>query len=289
MYSGLRNLDSQNIKLMQTFTMFRCLNLLLLLLLCLVYHSENTSKPVSGEKGGNVTLTCEFKAIKIVHIELFSQSEDIDVCQDEECSDRVFKEGNCDVVIKNLSFSDAGKYILRIYYNNQSELELQTREYQLHIHDEITVKTGEELELHVLLSNADKVQKSSSGEWREVWSRTDGVQSDQLNENDENLIFKVFLDRDAGTYRVLDTEGEILITVTVTESGTESKDKLENDKDKTNGTEQQTKWIVPVVVCLVILVVLIVISVIIRRRQHRGHTQVPAEENQEPPQELEEL
>ncbi|XP_016115850.1 uncharacterized protein [Sinocyclocheilus grahami] len=270
--------------------MFRYLNLLLLLF-CLVYHSENTSKPVSGEKGGNVTLTCEFKAIKIVHIELNSRSEDIDVCQDEECSGRVFKEGNCDVVIKNLSFSDAGKYILRVYYtNDQTELERLIRTYQLHIHDEITVKTGEELKMSVLLSNADKVEKSSSGEWREVWSRTDGVQSDRLNVTDGNLIFKSFTASDAGTYRVLDTEGEILITVTVTESDTESKDKLDTDEDKTDGTEQQTKWIVPVVVCLVILaVIVIVISVIIRRRQHRGHTQVPAEENTEHRQELEEL
>uniref|UniRef100_A0A672MAD4 Immunoglobulin subtype domain-containing protein n=1 Tax=Sinocyclocheilus grahami TaxID=75366 RepID=A0A672MAD4_SINGR len=84
------------------------------------------------------------------------------------------------------------------------------------ISDEISVKIGEELELDVLLSNADKVETNSSGEWREVWSRTDRVQSDRLNENDENLIIKAFLASDAGTYRVLDTEGEILITVTAT-------------------------------------------------------------------------
>ncbi|XP_016385733.1 uncharacterized protein LOC107722018, partial [Sinocyclocheilus rhinocerous] len=202
----------------------------------------NTSKPVSGEKRGYVTLTCE-------------------------------SEAN--------NFGDAGKYFLNVYYtNDQTELEQQIRTYQLHIHDEITVKTGEELKMSVLLSNADKVEKSSSGEWREVWNRTDGVQSDRLNDNDGNLIFKAFLASDAGTYRVLDTEGEILITVTITESGTESKDKLENDKDKTNGTEQHKNWIVSVVVCLVVLA-LIVISVIIWRRQHRGHVQVPVQENTE--------
>lgn len=71
--------------------------------------------------------------------------------------------------------------------------------------------------MSVLLSNADKVKTNSSGEWKEVWSRTDGVQSDRMNDdNDGNLIIKSFLDRDAGTYRVLDSEGEILITVTVT-------------------------------------------------------------------------
>ncbi|XP_016109338.1 uncharacterized protein [Sinocyclocheilus grahami] len=193
------------------------------------------------------------------------------ICQTEECSDQVFKEGDCDVVIKNLSFSDAGKYILGIYYNN--DLEQLIRTYQLHIHDEISVKIGEELELDVLLSNADKVETNSSGEWREVWSRTDRVQSDRLNENDENLIIKAFLASDAGTYRVLDTEGEILITVTVTES----KEKLD--------TEQHKNWIFPhiVVVCLVILFG-IVISVIIRRLQHRGYEQGWVQKNPEPPQ-----
>lgn len=82
--------------------------------------------------------------------------------------------------------------------------------------DEISVKTGEELKMSVLLSNADKVETNSSGEWKEVWSRTDGVQSDRMNDNDGNLIIKSFLDSDAGTYRVLDSEGEILITVTIT-------------------------------------------------------------------------
>ena len=70
--------------------------------------------------------------------------------------------------------------------------------------------------MSVLLSNADKVKTKSSGEWKEVWSRTDGVQSDQMNETDGNLIIKSFKATDAGTYRVLDSEGEILITVTVT-------------------------------------------------------------------------
>ncbi|XP_016109336.1 uncharacterized protein [Sinocyclocheilus grahami] len=261
--------------------MFNRLNLVLF---CLVYHSGNTSISVRGKNGVNVTLTCESEVNNIVHTELFSESEEIDVCQDEECSVRVFKEGNCDVVIKNLSFSDAGKYYLHVYYtNDQTELKRLIRTYHLHIHDEITVKTGEELKMSVLLSNADKVEKSSSGEWREVWKRDHGVWSNRLMDTDGNLIIKSFLDRDAGTYRVLDTEGEILITLTVTESGTESKDKLSfTDKDKTEDTEQQTKWIVPVVVCLVILAVN-VISVIIWRHQHRGHTQVPVQENTEPP------
>ncbi|XP_042602389.1 uncharacterized protein LOC109091668 [Cyprinus carpio] len=206
-----------------SFTMFKCLNLLLLLLFCFVYQREilsagNPLISVSGKKRGSVTLTCEHETNNIVQIKLITRSRDIDVCQTEECSGRVFKEGNCDVVIKNLSFSDAGKYFLHLYYNNdQTELERQIRTYQLHIHDEISVKTGEELKMSVLLSNADKVKTKSSGEWKEVWKRGHGVWSDRMiDDNDGNLIIKAFLDSDAGTYRVLDSEGEILITVTIT-------------------------------------------------------------------------
>uniref|UniRef100_A0A672MR74 Immunoglobulin subtype domain-containing protein n=1 Tax=Sinocyclocheilus grahami TaxID=75366 RepID=A0A672MR74_SINGR len=81
---------------------------------------------------------------------------------------------------------------------------------------EITVKTGKPLKMSVLFPNADKVEKNSSGAWREVWSRTDGVQSDRLNVTDGNLIIKAFTASDAGTYRVLDSKEKTLITVTVT-------------------------------------------------------------------------
>uniref|UniRef100_A0A672ND79 Immunoglobulin subtype domain-containing protein n=1 Tax=Sinocyclocheilus grahami TaxID=75366 RepID=A0A672ND79_SINGR len=84
--------------------------------------------------------------------------------------------------------------------------------------DEVSVKTGEELKLDVLLSNADKVQHQSrrSTEWMKDWSRTDGVQRERITISDGNLIISNFTPRDAGTYRVLDPDGEILITVTVT-------------------------------------------------------------------------
>ncbi|XP_026088213.1 uncharacterized protein LOC113062518 isoform X2 [Carassius auratus] len=247
----------------------------LLLMLGLITYSaqfKTSSISVSGEKRGNITVRCEHEDNNIDLIDLFTPSKEIEVCETEECSGRVFKEGNCDVVIKNLIFSDAGKYTLRIYYNNdQTELK-----YQLHIHDEISVKAGEELKMSVLVSDADKVKTNSSGEWKEVWTRDHGVQSDRMNDdNDGNLIIKSFLDSDAGTYRVLDTEGEILITVTV--RGRKSTEKLDDtDEDKTEDTEHHKNWIVSVVVCLVISAVfVIVISVIKWRRQHRDHTQVP--------------
>ncbi|KAF4101004.1 hypothetical protein G5714_019200 [Onychostoma macrolepis] len=123
--------------------------------------------------------------------------------------------------------------MLNIYYHNdQAELERQIRTYQLHIQDVVSVKTGEELKLDVL-SNADKVQHQSrrSTGWMKVWSRTDGGQSERTTISDVNLIISYFTARDSGTCRVLDPDGEIIITVTVTESGTESKEKMHNTDD----------------------------------------------------------
>ncbi len=78
------------------------------------------------------------------------------------------------------------------------------------------MKTGQPLKLHVLMSNADKVEKNSSEGWKEVWKRGPGVSSDRMNVSDGNLIIKAFTDNDVGSYRVLDSDGEILITVNVT-------------------------------------------------------------------------
>ncbi len=84
-----------------------------------------------GIKGHKVTLPCEHEDGEIFSIK-FSQSEFIPVCPTEECSGRVFKQGACDVVIEDLRFSDAGKYILRVYYSNdEAELKRQIRTYQL--------------------------------------------------------------------------------------------------------------------------------------------------------------
>ncbi|XP_016113399.1 uncharacterized protein [Sinocyclocheilus grahami] len=223
--------------------MFRCFNLLILLF-CLIYHSGTgsvgTSEHLSGEKGGNVTLTCEFGDSEILGIDLFSRSNPISVCQEKNCSGRIFKKRDCDVIIKDLVFSDAGKYILKVYYNTQKT---QIREYHLHIHDEIIVKKGKPLKLDVLLSNADKVEKNSSEGWKEIWNRTSGVQDDHLSDRDGNLTIKAFMDSDTGTYRVLDFENNTLITVTITESSTES-DSKRTDDDKPNAPEQHTVKIV---------------------------------------------
>ncbi|XP_051728011.1 uncharacterized protein LOC127500693 isoform X9 [Ctenopharyngodon idella] len=243
----------------------------LLLLLCLVYHSESSSISVSGIKGGSVTLSCDFEDREILVISLNSQSENIPVCQEKNCSGRVFKEGSCDVIIKDLIFSDAGKYILIVYYNNdQREPKREILKYHLHIQDEISVKRGEELKMDVLLINADKVQhwtNRSTGQ-KEVWTRGHGVRSDRLNISDETLIINRFTVTDTGTYRVLDSEGEILITVTVTES----KGNLKNtDEDKTDDSEHHTVgyWIVAVG----LTVILVLTAVVLHKHLLRDHVQ----------------
>uniref|UniRef100_A0A8C1Y822 Uncharacterized protein n=1 Tax=Cyprinus carpio TaxID=7962 RepID=A0A8C1Y822_CYPCA len=76
----------------------------------------------------------------------------------------------------------------------------------------VSVKIGEELKLDVLLPNADKVETNSSGEWTEVWKRGHGVCCERMTDRDGNLTIKEFTSNDTGTYRVLDSEGETLIT-----------------------------------------------------------------------------
>ncbi|XP_048056946.1 uncharacterized protein LOC125274620 [Megalobrama amblycephala] len=256
--------------------MFKHLNLLLLLLLYIFNYSETTTRSVKGKKGGNVTLSCDFKAKDIYYIHL-SRRKSILSCQNEECESesesesqngRVFKEGSCDVIIKDLRLSDAGKYILRIYYTSyQTELKRQIRTYRLHFQDFISVKKGEELKMDVLLMNAYKVvhwSRRSTGR-KEDWNRGHGVRSDRMTIRDGNLTISNFTSTDAGTYEVLDSEGEILIMVTVTES----KDKMNyinyDTQQHTPPIPSEAYWIVPVELS-VFLLILVALK---RKRMHR--------------------
>uniref|UniRef100_A0A8C2EMS5 Uncharacterized protein n=1 Tax=Cyprinus carpio TaxID=7962 RepID=A0A8C2EMS5_CYPCA len=89
--------------------------------------------------------------------------------------------------------------------------------------DDIFVKIGERLKLDVLLPDAHQVthQNKSSTEWKKIWKRDSKkrvkITHDRLNDTDGTLSIKEFTADDAGTYRVLGYEGEILITVTVTD------------------------------------------------------------------------
>ncbi|XP_042610744.1 uncharacterized protein LOC109052228 [Cyprinus carpio] len=244
----------------RTFIMFRCLNLLLLLLFCLVYHSETpfvrtTPVSVTGKKGDSAILSCQFEPSDIFRIDLWRQKS-IFSCQNETCENGRFSKKGCDVTIKNLSFSDAGKYTLKVFYNhNQTVLNQKQKMYQLHIQDNISVQEGGELGD---LPSAHKVlhQPSGSTKWEDVWPK------DQSDVNLHN-----FRTNHTGTYRVLDSEGNILITVTVTESGTESKDKQDDtNKDK---TEPLPVWalILIVIVIGVVLVLAVIIFIVIKKPQ----------------------
>ncbi|KAL0167320.1 hypothetical protein M9458_039164, partial [Cirrhinus mrigala] len=83
---------------------------------------------------------------------------------------------------------------------------------------DISVKIGEELKLDVLLTNTKKVvyQNKINTEWMVVWKRRGGVKSDGFTVSDGNLTINALTVSDAGTYKVLDFDDEILITVTVT-------------------------------------------------------------------------
>ncbi|XP_077086345.1 uncharacterized protein LOC143738202 isoform X1 [Siphateles boraxobius] len=135
--------------------------------------------------------------------------------------------------------------------------------------DEISVKKGENLKLDVVLINADKVERNSRSGWTEVWRRGHGVSSDRLIISDQTLIIHDFTVTDTGTYRVLDSNNEALITVTVTESVLDSKGNLnDTDKDKTDDTEHRNHWILPVgltvglVLVQMVLVVLVVLAAV---------------------------
>ncbi|XP_048041399.1 uncharacterized protein LOC125265302 isoform X2 [Megalobrama amblycephala] len=254
----------------------RCFNVLLLLLLFCFINSigsataGNSPRRVTGEKGGSVTLPCEFQPRDDSHIVVFRQSKKILDCQNEECSERFVKKGSCDVIIKDLIFSDAGKYFLRVF-NTDGQKEVE-RDYHLHIQGKIFGKTGEELKMNILLANADKVKTNSSGEWTEVWTRGHGVSSDRLTDRDGNLTISNFTVSDTGTYRVLDSEEEILITVTVTESSPGSNGKLDMDE------EQHTAgfWILSVGLPVLVILVLVGVTVVIKKqyldeRYSQGH------------------
>lgn len=126
--------------------------LLLLLLFCFIYHSGTSTIPVRGKKGGDATLTCGYEAreisdIRFIHHRKRIHFAVIPVCLNEEDKHehvRVCKKEACDVVIKDLIFSDAGKYIFRFNYRNA----LTELKYQLHIYGK--VKTDQTISMRIL-------------------------------------------------------------------------------------------------------------------------------------------
>lgn len=114
------------------------------------YTVGNISIHVTGQQGENATLACNIEDRDIFHVILTSLGRNIPVCEMKNCSGRFFKKGSCDIFIKDLHLSDAGKYILRVFYNNdQTEVERQIRTYQLHIHGK--VKTDQSISFPLVI------------------------------------------------------------------------------------------------------------------------------------------
>lgn len=112
-----------------------------LIIFCLFTETPPVgSNSVTRKKADSFTLSCKVDNNEIIY--LIRQSKHILVCQNEECVNKtenvqgVCKKGACDITIKNLSFRDAGKYILRFSSKNDPKEEKRQEEktYRLHIH-----------------------------------------------------------------------------------------------------------------------------------------------------------
>ncbi len=107
---------------------------------------------MKGKKGGDATLTCEYEDREISDIRFIRHRKCIPfavipVCPNEEDKHeraRVCKKEAYDVVIKDLIFSDAGKYIFRFNYRN----DLTELKCQLHIYGK--VKTDQTISISFL-------------------------------------------------------------------------------------------------------------------------------------------
>ncbi|XP_050956510.1 uncharacterized protein LOC127157324 isoform X2 [Labeo rohita] len=250
----------------------------LMLLLWVFKYSETIPIHVMGKKGASVTFPCELEDRGIFHISLNRLSKNILVYQNEYCRKQVCKKGACDVVMKDLRLRDAGKYSLNVYYMNaMSVLEPQIRTYKLHIHDDFFVKTGKKLKLDVLLPDARQVlhQNKTTAEWKEVWKRDRKkrvrVTHDRMNDRDGTLTITEFMADDAGTYRVMDFEGEILITVTVADEkkskSTEKKLNCTDDGKKHNHRDLSEPAGQFVSAVFAALPVLILIAAVVKKLQ----------------------
>ncbi len=97
---------------------------------------EARSNSETEKKGGNFTLKCEQENNTIIN--LIRRSKSILDCQNGKCENKtenvqgICKDGVCDIIIKNLSFSDAGIYILRFSHTND-QTEMQEKTYRLQI------------------------------------------------------------------------------------------------------------------------------------------------------------
>ncbi|XP_073714770.1 uncharacterized protein [Misgurnus anguillicaudatus] len=245
------------------------LKLLQLLLLFVVTCNESSSKPhpVDRRRGGNFTFECNFP--NPIKISLTAESKEIN-------DSRVFRnESLCIIIIKNLTLSDAGRYTLTVHLKtDQTVVDPQDYYYQLHIHDEITLNSGENLTLDIPPVKVNKIEHEQTERKHEsnistpLWREVEGVLNKQLT--NENLTIPNITESNAGTYRFLDSKNNILITVTVKVNGSNIKDLgktflgVEGEQPSDNRTHN---WIIlPFGLIIIIIIFLIVAILIIKKR-----------------------
>ncbi|XP_026088201.1 uncharacterized protein LOC113062511 [Carassius auratus] len=172
------------------------------------------SLPVVGEIGGSITLKCNYTNTQDP-ILTFGTKTAYGGLQNEHFRDRVHKTDTCDLILKDLKTTDAGKYLLTLYVEGEP---LCSYSYELRVDVPLTALIGEEVMFDDLPGDAESVEHLSNTSSTEVWRRGMGVLTDRLMDKDGHLIIRSYTLRDAGTYRVLNSTGGVLVTVTLTES-----------------------------------------------------------------------
>lgn len=244
-------------------------NLLWCLTFLLFIFPGASSLTVAGQIGGSITLPCNSSNREDFSTLLtFGPKIAYGFNQDKYYEDRVHESGSCDLILQDLKSTDAGKYISKVYASGQLP---NIYTYDIHVYVTLTGQKGEELMFDDLPREAENVTHLTNASCTEVWRRGQGVLTDRLIDKNGCLTIKNFTSSDAGTYRVLNSTEEILVTVRVTEFRTESKDKLDSThEDETLDTERVPVW-GWILIGMVALVALIVFAAImIRQRLNRN-------------------
>ncbi|KTF89872.1 hypothetical protein cypCar_00022300 [Cyprinus carpio] len=234
-HSSSKNKSEKSLRTQLTFYLHWCLFFFLLLDL-----PGASSLTVTGQKGGNITLPCNSSNREDLYMVLtFGSKTAYGTGQSKYYEHRVHKSGNCNLILQDLKTTDAGKYNFKVYASGQL---LGSYIFDICVNVHVTARVGEEVMFDDLPRDAESVECLTNTSSIDVWRREQGVLTDRLTDSDGHLIIKNFTSSDAGTYRVLDSTGGVLVTVTLTEWGTESKDKQDSTRDdKTESTKRVCK------------------------------------------------
>ncbi|XP_030645142.1 galectin 17 [Chanos chanos] len=155
--------------------------------------------------------------------------------------EEMLDSGNCSLLLQDIRFSDAGRYESYLVVGQSS---IKTRRFiqsvQLSVFDHKdtkTVKIGEKLELDLHTQQATTVvfQGGDNSEWKVVWNRdSKGPVSGEMRRRGMRVVMEQVGKSDAGIYKVLDSQGLALSTVTISVTET-----IESTVKETNLSEKQ--------------------------------------------------